>query len=253
MTAMRVDLHAFWQQKAGNAEDEYEDAFAPSTSPESDCREFRCAVADGATETSFSGLWARLLVDAFVDKLLQKINPQVIRELAAQWHSEINGRTANKPLPWYAQEKLQQGAFSSLLGLTLRADGQWHALCIGDSCLFHVRPREAVWALPYHLPEQFNNRPALISTNAEVNTSLKAQVARGQWREGDYFLLMTDALAHFFLSQQRQRARLVAGALDPASLEQLLAQARDERLCRNDDVTFLKVSPRFGDSQGVLA
>jgi hypothetical protein len=250
---MRIDFHAFWLQKAGYAEDEYEDAFARSEPPESRCREFRCAVADGATETSFSGLWARILVDAYVDQRLHSADSETIRALSDQWRIEIDQRTANKPLPWYAQEKLQQGAFSSLLGLTLRADGGWRALCIGDSCLFHVRPREAIWVLPYHTPEQFNNHPALISTNANVNHSLKAQVARGRWVDGDYFLLMTDALAHFFLSQQQHRARLVAGAFDLASLQALIERARSERICRNDDVTFLKVSPRFGDAQGVLA
>ena len=250
---MYLQFSARWMQKAGNAADEYEDAFAPAASTDESCSEFRCAVADGATETSFSGLWARILVDAFVAKQLRKLNGETIRVLTVRWREEIERRTEHKPLPWYAEEKLHQGAFSSLMGLTLRADGSWRALCIGDSCLFQVRPRSAIYAFPYHTPEQFNNHPALISTSADGNAALKARMARGRWREGDYFLLLTDALAHLFLSQRHLRSRLVASALDRAAFERLVEQARGERLCRNDDVTLLKVTPGFGDDQGGLA
>lgn len=250
---MHIQLRAFWMQKAGNSQEEYEDAFAPAAAPEEQCREFRCAVADGATETSYSGLWARILVDAFVDNRLRKMNGDTISHLSAQWRREIDERTRHKPLPWYAEEKLHHGAFSSLMGLALRADGRWRALCIGDSCLFQVRPREAIYAFPYYAPEQFNNHPTLISTNADGNAALRARMARGNWKTGDYFLLLTDALAHFFLSQRHLRSSLVAEELDQAQFERLVAQARSERLCRNDDVTFLKITAGFGDDQGVVA
>jgi hypothetical protein len=181
------------------------------------------------------------------------MNGETISQLSAQWRQEIDRQTNHKPLPWYAEAKLQQGAFSSLMGLAVRADGRWRALCIGDSCLFQVRPREAIYAFPYYTPEQFNNHPTLISTNADGNAAIRARVARGQWKDGDYFLLLTDALAHFFLSQRHLRSSLVAEELDQAQFERLVAQARGDHLCRNDDVTFLKITPGFGDGQGVVA
>ena len=48
-----LSVQAFSCQKAGNARTEYEDAWA--------IRGCRVAVADGATESSFSALWAALL------------------------------------------------------------------------------------------------------------------------------------------------------------------------------------------------
>jgi hypothetical protein len=241
---MQIAFRAYWLQKAGNAGDEYEDAFAPFDPPDANCDEFRCAVADGATETSFSGLWAQILVDAFVHERLANLKPQTTQALSARWRQAIDQRGV--ALPWYAQEKLERGAFSSLMGLTIHADGRWRALCVGDSCLFHLRPRQTMRAFPYHLPEQFNNHPALIST---LRDGIAAQTARGTWHPGDYFLLMTDALAHFFLSQRKMRARLAAETLDQAGFEQLVAEARADRLCRNDDVTLLKIIPLAGEGQ----
>ncbi len=147
---MQIGCDAFWLQKAGNAEDEYEDAFAVAPLDRQRWREFRCAVSDGATETSFSGSWARLLAEAFVARRLDQstVLAEALEPLAAVWREQIDARTRAKPLPWYAQAKLEQGAFSSLIGLSLRATGSWQALCVGDSCLFHVRPHQAIWAFP---------------------------------------------------------------------------------------------------------
>lgn len=250
---MQIGYDAFWLQKAGNAAEEYEDAFS-ATPVRNRWREFRCAVADGATETSFSGAWAQILADAFVSRKLgyerglERVTPEIVAPLASAWREGIDQRSRGKPLPWYAQEKLQQGAFSSLIGLSIRANGTWRALCVGDSCLFHVRPREAIWVLPYHTPEQFDNHPLLISTNAAANGSIQARAIRSRWKDGDFFLLMTDALAHCFLSQPHLRASLVATP-DQSAFEQIVARARNDRICRNDDVTYLKVCPRAGDVQ----
>ena len=68
--------------------------------------------------------------------------------------------------------------------------------------------------------------------------------ARGRWRPGDRFLLMTDALAQWFLRRNEQGERPAAeiaellGAADPAAafadwIERMRAQD-----LRNDDVTL---------------
>ena len=146
---MQISRDIFWLQKAGNAEDEYEDAYAISSPKRDRLREFRCAVADGATETSFSGAWAAILAGTFAAGRLGSPDAGRDRAAGGGWRAEID-ETRDKPLPWYAQAKLEQGAFSSLIGLTIRANGAWRALCVGDSCLFHVRPYQAIWAFPYY-------------------------------------------------------------------------------------------------------
>ena len=62
MSDPKLIIRTAWQPKAGHRPEEYEDAFAVS-SPR---LPFRAAIADGATESIFSGGWARALVDAFV-------------------------------------------------------------------------------------------------------------------------------------------------------------------------------------------
>jgi len=250
---MHIRYSAFWLQKQGSREEEYEDAFSPLCLNGESPAEFLCAVADGATETSFSGLWAQILVEAYVGKHLRRLDTPSVAGLAQQWQAAIDERTRAKPLPWYAEEKLKSGAYSSLLGLHLRANGRWSAVSIGDSCLFYIRPRRWLYGFPYADAEQFTNHPALLSTHADGLNSVNAAIRRGTWEDGDLFLLMTDALAHFFIAHPPFRKQLTDPELDQATFADLIAEVRAAKLCRNDDVTLVRICPTVGANGSGLA
>ena len=255
---MHITYQVFWLQKAGNQPAEYEDAFAPSAHtaiPTAETQvepDFYCAVADGATEASFSGLWAQQLVNAFVTRRLERVTANTLRDLAGEWQAAIAERTRAKPLPWYAEEKLQKGAFATLAGLHIRSDGWWTALCVGDSCVFQVRPGSWIKPFPYTEAGQFGNSPVLWSTTMSQNTCVAPKRTHGKWKSGDYFLLMTDALAHYFLSDEKVRAQ-IHNELNQQSFEALIQVARQVKLCKNDDVTLLKVDLGARVESGGLA
>lgn len=250
---MWIEFTTFWLPKAGNQIEEYEDAYSPISAVEGDYPEFRCAIADGATETSFSGLWAKILVDAFVDSRLNHFNQEVIQELSHNWDSHIAEQTREKPLSWYAEDKLRNGAFASLMGLHIKEDGWWSAICVGDSCLFQLRPSRGILSFPYTNPVQFNNRPILISTNTASNMQVVETIKRGKWKEGDCFFLMTDALAHYFMSNEYGKPQIIPSTLDQQKFESIIGDARQSKECRNDDVTLLKVCIKPGVSNVGMA
>ena len=169
---MRAVLHTFWAPKAGNSEDEYEDAFAPNADEVFTGERLRFAVADGATEASYSGRWARLLVQGYRKGWLGVADPsQALQRLARIWRRGLQTRK----LPWYAQEKLRHGAFAALLGLELSTenaadqDGAWNAYSVGDCCLFHVAGDRLLTSFPFDDPRDFGSRPVLLSSVAERN------------------------------------------------------------------------------------
>src|SRR5712692_2413403 len=104
-----IFCRAFALPKLGNSAEEYEDAAA------ADPRCGRFAIADGAAESSFAALWARLLVTGFVAAPPADLGSwaDFLRPLQQRWAAEVGGR----PLPWYAEMKLQQGAFATFLGV----------------------------------------------------------------------------------------------------------------------------------------
>src|SRR2546422_11195513 len=98
--------------KSGNSLEECEDACAhrQTRTPVG----IRVAVADGATESSFAKLWAALLAESYVrsevdgTEFFARLKPA--RRL---WRRRLAGR----PLPWFASEKAEQGAFAAFLGV----------------------------------------------------------------------------------------------------------------------------------------
>lgn len=248
---MRVQVRCHWLPKAGNGPHEYEDAFWPGRSGARTARVVRCAIADGATEASFSGLWAGLLVQAFGRGRLRPGRlADALAPLRSTWWSEVR----RKPLPWYAEEKLSSGAFSSLLGITLTesADGggvRWSALAVGDSCLFVVRLGQLISSFPIESSEDFDRSPYLIPSACTPDSGLEAMLRceSGPFLPGDDLYLMTDALACWFLARQEEGGKpwvTLGGAGGLPVQEDFAACIADERVehrLRNDDVTMLQL------------
>ena len=235
--------------KRGNSDEELEDAYAVSAV------DGRFAVADGATEAVCSDIWARLLVTEFIAAPVQTPEQWTdsLARMRQAWWSDVRQRT----LPWYAEHKLEQGAAATFVVLHVHPTGDWAAVAVGDSCLFHLRGDTLLRAFPLESSHDFNNRPPLVRSclsppelpqQQSPAHELPLPQIIGSWELGDRFLLMTDALAQWFLQGVEQQApvldsvrRLVAVADDRQRLETEINELRVGQHLRNDDVTLLVV------------
>ncbi len=241
---VKIFERKFWLQKKGTPE--YEDAYYSMQL--SDLYNF--SVADGATESSFSDIWSKLLVSAYCKGQLngRKIQRTLCR-IQKKWQEQV----IKKPLPWYAAEKLRQGAFSTLLGLTLTGitskKNQWNAMAVGDSCLFQVRKDKLMIAFPLEHPDQFNNSPYLIASNPAYSVNLQTILCHktGVWEHGDSFYLMTDALASWFLNDAQldnkpwKTLELIETS---GQFAEVINNLLNTKKLKNDDITLIYVNIR---------
>jgi hypothetical protein len=254
---MRIITAAYSVGKAGSARNENDDACWPPQGGEHRAFQYRAAVADGATESTFAGVWAKQLVRAFYEKQLDvpqrsRRLPRMLAPLQDEWARHVAGRQ----LPWYAEEKARTGAFSTFLGVRFwttqrrsAAPGQWEAWAVGDSCLAHVRGDQLKCCFPITRAADFNSRPTLLSSNATRNEGVNEHIAagRGIWRSDDLFLLMTDALAAWFLAEVERGGRPweplrnLDTEGEPRSFPELVDALRDHGGMRNDDTTLLRI------------
>ncbi len=245
---MGVTVRSFWLPRLGHKPDEYEDAFAaePSTG--------RYAIADGAGEGAFTGLWARLLVDGFAHAPNPDLArwPDALAGVQAEWNGAMHGR----PLPWYGQEQVAEGAFATFLGLIVEhandATHRWQAVSVGDCCLFHTRGPTLLTAFPIGNSGEFGNAPRLVGSRMPAEqAAARVCHAEGFACPDDRLWLMTDALAHWCLASHE------AGADPWQAMEPLLAPEATVdsfRLwvddlhatgrLRNDDVTLMVLQIR---------
>ena len=232
--------------KEGNSEAEYEDAYFPRHSERRKGQKLRFAVADGATESSFSGLWARLLVSAFVHREVNfTFAPDELRPLQDKWKKSFDG----KVLAWYAEEKLADGAFAALIGLEVVEDVKrtWRAVAVGDSCLVQVRDEEIIAAFPLQNSASFTNRPDLLSSlpSNEANQRGTMLNKEGIWCGNDTFFLMTDALAYWFFKEKeanRQPWDVLRNLDTQIFFQKWVASLRLSHAIKNDDVTLVRIN-----------
>ena len=249
---MPISVRVQWLPKAGNREDEYEDACWPDHALTTTQRVVHCAIADGATESAFAGLWARQLTAAY--GAVGSAESATWRHAVAQEQRHWQAQITAQPLPWYAEEKARHGAFAALLGVTLtqedRTDGhRWQASAVGDCVLFQVRAGALVQSFPAQDAAFFTNRPFLLSSLSAQDAAVPQwrYQAAGDLNSGDVLYLTTDALGQWCLRQ------VEAGSAPWTAIETALAQRkrgfrrwvarlRHRGDLRNDDVTLLRVA-----------
>jgi len=237
----------FRLSKRGNRPEECEDAFA------SDATVGRFAVADGATESAFAREWAQLLVDQFVASHNDDSEDGMPWFVRAR--EQLSEGFRGRELKWYAHEKLRrQGASATFLGIVVSGSPgetrKWRGVAIGDTCLFHVRSNELLWAFPIDRSDDFGNAPELVCTKASPEEIGRKRTKRIE-RDGqpdDRLWMMTDALAQWCLVEEEAGTgpwKAMERWLDPeatnGSFAEWVESLRDEKRIRNDDVTLLAV------------
>ena len=250
---MQVCSRGFYAPKRGNVESEYEDAYFPErASQQHDLSEFRCAVADGASESAFSKEWARLLVRRYYHQRLS------LGLLQRCWLRKVT----RQPVPWYLEEKIRRGSHATLVELSIRdpkpsepCGGSWKATAVGDSCLFHVRNDELLTVAPITRSDDFNNHPHLVSTDSSTSYGLngsRLKTFSGDWMPSDVFYLLTDALAEWTLAEHeagrppwplfRSLGKDGESASEgQKSFKTLVAKLRENGGLHNDDTTLLRI------------
>ena len=245
--ANECDIKVFSCPKSGNSAEEYEDAWAHRPTRTRTPGGIRVAVADGATESSFAKLWAVLLAESYVRsevtgaEFFERLQPA--RRL---WRQRLAGR----PLPWFASEKAEQGAFAAFLGVQIDAhNNRWTALAVGDCCLMQVddvgKKMRVLKAFPLEKSSQFTMSPYLIGSRSNGEPpNERIQISKGSLRDGDMLLLASDALAAWLLKRHedgRPLWRWLYRKLStPESFAALVAYGRKNGL-RNDDFTLVRV------------
>jgi len=208
----------------------------------------RFAVADGATEAFDARNWAERLAQHWVERE-STLTSEEFRKWVATEGRELHDSWKNLSLSWYSEEKARNGSFAAFVGMQLNLETDlpsWQAIALGDACLLHCRSGALLKSLPLSHSESFNTGPVLLASDLSLHESIMQAVVTdaGVCENGDVLLLMSDAIAAWYLQ------RLEQNDLDPdevvrSKCDDELSQFFDaERLAgriRNDDVAILRI------------
>lgn len=251
-----------FQISKDNSINESEDAFYPDIISNEiiiDLEQyFTFALADGAsTGSMLSKYFAKILVKSFseIEKNLDSLDFldsffEKAYEEWINWKNEyIKKRNEEgRPLAWYEKESIKRGAFSTLLGLKLKKNNEnnldWESIAIGDSCLFLIRNNEIIKKFPISSSSEFNSKPNLVSEFISHNIELKnyAKFLKDIAFIGDIFLLMSDALAKWFLCEVEIGNTPYETLLNlnyNDDFEKFIKELRKKLQIENDDTTII--------------
>ena len=210
------------------------------------------AIADGATEASYSREWARLLVESFRKHFLHQVGRveecsasiekirRVLIDTQKLWHEEVPwDRLASRG--WLFEEKARQGAFATFLGVKLQGE-QWAAIGIGDCNLFILtRTDEMRLSFPASSATAFGTAPLLVPSipgSAMEKALSTLSCTSGCWQEGEHLIACTDAVAAYLLTHSDEKSvwTSLLAAATPEEFRAWVEAAREVGM-RNDDST----------------
>jgi hypothetical protein len=152
--------------------------------------------------------------------------------------------------PWYAEQKLDFGAFTTLAGLRIeeRQVGESAALAgcsVGDSCLFHFRGPRLFASFPATTHNELFARPFLLSTRLDSPESLSdlAKVVLWEIEIGDVVVLATDAVSGWILKEHEVSGCPFSAIDDVMTGRRVFSEwitgLRTQKAIKNDDSTLI--------------
>ena len=262
----------FWQQpkvfsthKEGEAAKDYQDAHTSNTNMK------RFAVADGATRSFMSAPWSKLLVDRFCHDN-DSINKELltthnwtswIKPIQTKWDEKIQAIVNDNPEKYglFNRYQKKESADATFVGIQLSQINdkllKWESMIIGDSCLF-VLSNGQVTSYLLTSPVEFDYHPACFSSIGDRNNQYKPKFQNGHAEIGDTFILATDALAKWMLTQSESLGwdkvfKQLNSLKSQRDFERFVRHARQRTkdALENDDVTLMIVPTQLSQVANV--
>jgi len=228
----------------------YEDSYSIASSGD----RFVFALADGVSSSCYSKTWADLLTKHFVSRtppiengekmhqtILEWLNP-----IKQEWEEIVNEEVKMSELPWYIKEKLDEGSYSTLLGLEINLSRKkWSAISIGDTCLFQIRLEKLLVSFPIEHSDGFSAFTDALNSKYNDLQKISVRVKDGMLEEGDIMILATDAFSHWFLKLYEENKKPWDIFDSSTSFEELMEKERSLHRIVDDDITviFIKIAP----------
>ena len=221
------------------------------------------AISDGVSNSFFSSIWSRLLVERFCQTEDQDLNDLFALKNVNNWlrpiqdlwlhevkylldHHDFDPEISNQ-LP---QKKPAAATFIGVQFISGLTGVRWRALIIGDSILIHVRDKKLVRSCLITKAEQFVQHTQ--SLGSYPGESKLPTVVEGEYLSGDQFILATDAMGKWLLQLYTSNERLFATVLEnlvkiqePVQFEKFVTDLRqDEEYHLDwDDTCILIINP----------
>ena len=205
------------------------------------------AISDGASESFDAKSWALILVRKYINRA--RFRESWLVE-AIEEYSILHDR---ETLSWSKQASFDRGSFATLLGIEFHEESNSvNVLAIGDSLAVLISNGRVVESYPYTSFEDFDQNPALLSTNHFQNDFIRHQdffsTHSVTWDlqplKKPLLLCMTDALGNWFLRTYKSDPTVLESLLSfrkESAMQEFITALRKDKTIRTDDTTLVVI------------
>lgn len=230
------------------SEAECEDKNAVSSQ---DLSNLQIAIADGATESLFSDIWADILVNNYVNKGADLLNSSTLESVSQKFVYTASQKVLKMPetRQWFMYEKLERGTHATLAAVEFSSTLETvQILTVGDSCVFWCYGNaDEINMLPELTAEEFGSFPDSICHLPKTWQSLEQKVLKKEitFQNNLQMVLCTDALACWLVKELETKSSIWEELLqisDYSFFTDFIETLREKNSIRNDDVTLVLIN-----------
>ncbi len=243
----RIQVLGFRMSKLGNRPKDCEDFYSW------DLSRMKFAIADGASSSIFSDIWARSLTQAAMDENIsldgspESLLSNIMKAARTKWYGGIQWTA----LPWFLRNKSVSGSHSTLLLMQtwpLASSYRYSAVAVGDTCMFVLKDQKVEDSFPLKNYTEFGTTPSLIWSGKgspipeNVRMALPKYSSRsGTIDRGSTVILATDAVSKWILEHGTQQEILETMGNDHA-MKALISREINAKRMRNDDTAIIVIN-----------
>ena len=221
------------------------------------------ALSDGMGATWQQKIWAKLLVDAYVNNTNWTPSKETIKPLCQKWRDKVvdfiqklKDNNAPENMIYRNERNLAEGRSAGATFVGIRFNGnEWKGSVLGDSCLIEWDENE----MKFNTSQDsgtFDSYPDYFDSDASKEGKGTPKPIGGVLTEGKYLLLVSDPFSEFLLEHSKQGdiAKYVQELLSLAShdnFETLVCEWRKEGM-HNDDTTLVIVEYDNSDALNII-
>ena len=169
----------------------------------------RFALSDGVSGASYSGEWANILTNGFVEKPFSENDFDIkwLTPLQINWFNVVPWKSLEDH-PEYILRKAQDGGAATFLGGKFDLINEKTILkiwALGDTNLFLVRNHENILSFPLTTSKEFGIDPDMFfSLPKDVNDPTSSQVGRILYKEidiqkNDMLICASDSISNWYI------------------------------------------------------
>lgn len=204
------------------------------------------ALSDGTTQSFKSELWARMLVDNFVNNPLFDVNllKEEFKNLANKFKNTDFEFSSNFAKASLEKAKKNKGGTATFIGLQFINDFSIKVLNCGDTCLFIIRNNEII-SFPFKNIEELDNNNYFINSNKLLDNEIELEFFNFNEIsifKDDIIVLATDAISRLIF-RKPESISLILKCNNFEDLKSFCETSWENKELEDDDISIVIVTP----------